>query len=216
MSPYDERHQAECEVCRRAATDPRPYDPDLCHMDIQPDESGEPFRQCPHLATGPRDGVRLCGGHLQAAAAEYERIVRRAAGLNLGRRWTPVVMLRFARDLSEVHFNMTACRRSAEQDGDPYHFGPLAGAFSLLLYDLADLDERLRDVPIPEELTLTSIISRAVAYYLREFYEQVEKEKQDGDAREDADSRAVHRGADVRPLRSPLATPQEPVTRDAP
>lgn len=105
-----------------------------------------------------------------------------------------MVTLKFARDLSEVHFNMTACRRSAEQDGDPYHFAPLSGAFSLLLYDLIDLDDHLQGVAIPEDLTLTSIISRAVAHYLGLFNEQVQKEEGPTDC-----------GADVRPLRLPLA-----------
>lgn len=80
-------HIAGCEFCteaiRRGA---RPFDSDLCHMDIRPDadqdwDNLKPPIQCPHLAT-PGGRVLICADHLEGAIAAYVRMVERTQGLN--------------------------------------------------------------------------------------------------------------------------------------
>lgn len=83
MSKYNDEHIAGCGVCATAVSEtPRPFDEDLCHMDIRPDNDYAEYPppvQCPHLKV-PRHW--LCTHHLEGALASYARLVERTAPYN--------------------------------------------------------------------------------------------------------------------------------------
>jgi len=84
VTAREDAHIAGCEACSRAVDEPaRPFDEDLCHMNIAPGDGWDdaPVIQCPHLAV-PGGRTPICARHLDDAHEAYARLVSRTAPLN--------------------------------------------------------------------------------------------------------------------------------------